>query len=168
MDETAIISCVLNGDSSQFALLVEKYWIGLVVHCEKALQNRADAEDVAQKSFIKAYEKLSHFDPYKSRFSTWLYTIAKNTSIDFVRSNAKNPLPFDEALFEYIPVEEKSCPEVYQAVKALQSENQRKVIEDYYWHGKSHQEIASEMGVSVNTVKTWAHRAKQHLKQTLL
>jgi len=53
MNETQIISSVLTGNKDLYAQLVQKYHIGLIIHCERIVQNRDDAEDIAQEAFIK-------------------------------------------------------------------------------------------------------------------
>jgi RNA polymerase sigma-70 factor, ECF subfamily len=173
MDEEKTIIAIQNGDINQYAELVERYWIGLVIYCEHLANNRADAEDIAQKSFIKAYEQLASYKPNQSRFSTWLYRIARNTAIDLLRTR-KQSVTHDEdiqvELFDPTIAQAERTETVNQTRKAVQSlepKEQRKVIEDYYWQGKSYQMMADEMGVSINTVKTWMHRAKQQLRSKL-
>lgn len=170
MNEANIISAVCGGDIDQYAELVERYQIGLTIYCERLLGDRADAEDIVQKSFIKAYQKLPTFSLEKARFSTWLYKIAYNEAIDFLRKSKRTKVAADiEVVEPTIPdvVQEELVGEVRAAVLALVPPEHRRSVEAYYWEGKSYQTIANEMGVSINIVKSWLRRAKLQLKGSL-
>lgn len=170
MNEQHIISAVCEGDANQYAALVERYQIGLTIYCERLLGDRSDAEDITQKSFIKAYQKLSTFSPEKGRFSTWLYKIAYNESIDYLRRNKRTKLVKGAEEVEAIApdvLQEELMREVRAAVLALVPPEYRRVVEAYYWEGNSYQAIADEMDVPINTVKSWLRRAKIQLKGAL-
>jgi RNA polymerase sigma-70 factor (ECF subfamily) len=170
MNESNIINAVCGGEINQYADLVERYHIGLTIYCERLLKDRDDAEDIVQKSFIKAYEKLPSFDPEKARFSTWLYKIAYNEAIDYLRKTKRIKSVNDiETIEPTIPdvAQEELIREVRSAVLALVPPEHRRAIEAYYWEGKSYQAIADEMNVPINTVKSWLRRAKLQLKGTL-
>lgn len=170
MDEKQIITLVKNGNTDSYASLVERYHIGLVIYCERLVHDRMEAEDIAQKSFIKAYEKLAAFNPEKGRFSTWLYKIAYNEAIDTLRK-AKNTTTIDSIEYTDPVIPDFTAAEllsdVRKAVLALMPPEHRRAIQAYYWEGKSCQAIATDMQVSVNTVKSWLRRAKLQLKDTL-
>jgi len=169
-NETAIIHAVLAGNTDAYAALVERYQVGLIIHCDRIVGGRDDAEDIAQKAFLKAYQQLATFEPLRSRFSTWLYRIATNLAIDLLRARKPTvsidalqlPAPPDPALSEA-----QVARETRAAVASLKNPDQRRVIKAYYWEGKKYEEIASEMKVPVNTIKSWLRRAKQQLKEKL-
>lgn len=175
MDELQTIKAVQNGDRDAYAPLVERYWTGLVIYCEQITQSRDDAEDIAQRAFIKAYDHINSFDSAKSRFSTWLYKIAKNTAIDTLRS-VPTTIEYDDELnstgASYDPVSSQHSDDeqrqlIRNKVATLQPDEQRRVIEGYYWEGKSYQQLADELQVPINTIKTWIHRAKKQLRENL-
>jgi RNA polymerase sigma-70 factor, ECF subfamily len=172
MNESEVIKQVCAGDIEQYGQLVERYRVGLIIHCDRLLGDRDEAEEVAQKAFIKAYEKLPDFDGGKARYSTWLYRIATNMALD-VRRAQKRTVPSDmedaegaEALDAAL-MHDETIREVRAAVLALMPPEQRRVIEAFYWDGMSYQAIADEMGVPLNTVKSWIRRAKQQLRSKL-
>ncbi len=170
MDEKQIITSIQQGNADSYADLVERYWTGLVIYCERLVGDRMEAEDIGQKSFIKAYEKLHTFNSEKGRFSTWLYKIAANEAIDFLRKNRK-VVPH-EAVEDVEPVipdflSEELLQDVRKAVLDLVPPEHRRSIEAYYWEGKSCQAIADEMRVPLNTVKSWLRRAKIQLRKAL-
>ncbi|HSE61087.1 MAG TPA: sigma-70 family RNA polymerase sigma factor [Candidatus Saccharimonadales bacterium] len=171
MDETTIIQSVTQGDVNQYEQLVTRYHVGLIIHCERLTGDRAAAEDIAQEAFIKAYERLNEFDGSKSRFSTWLYKIATNKAIDYLRAQKKRvptediELLADTAAPDYAAEEQHRV--VRDAVAKLQPPTHRQVVEAYYWRGMSYQEIADDMHTPINTVRTWLRRAKEQLRSDL-
>lgn len=170
MNEEHIIQQVCNGDVDQFAQLVNRYQTGLIIHCDRLVNNRADAEDLAQTAFLKAYNNLQNYDANKARFSTWLYRIATNVVLDYLRSIKKTVSKADIELLESEDVytfDEVLLQELRDAVVALMPPEQRRVVEAYYWEGKSYQNIANEMEVPINTVKSWLRRAKLQLRSKI-
>ena len=172
MNELEIIQQVRAGDLQAYGKLVERYRVGLIIHCDRLLGDRDEAEDIAQKACIKAYERLDSFDSSKARYSTWLYRIATNMALDLLRAQ-KRRAPRDvedmaaaEGLDAAL-MHDETIREVRAAVLALMPPEQRRVIEAFYWEGKGYQAIADEMGVPINTVKSWMHRAKQQLRSKL-
>lgn len=89
MEEKLHIKQVLSGDTEAYRFLVERYQVGLIIHCENIVKDRSDAEDIAQDAFIKAFLDLSAFRRDKGRFSTWLYKIATNLCIDWLRKQGR-------------------------------------------------------------------------------
>ncbi len=170
MNETKLIAQILDGDTDAYAYLVERYQIGLIIYAERLVGDRAEGEDVAQQAFIKAYQQLSRYDPLKSRFSTWLYKITANTAIDHLRRTkptvAIDDLPLAAPAASSL-IEAETVTEVRLAVARLKRPQLRRVIEAYYWEGQSYDEIAHELNVPINTVKSWMHRAKAQLKENL-
>src|SRR6185369_11448672 len=82
--DTEIISRVLKGDQSAFALLVETYKNYVFTLVLRFTENREDAEEIAQDVFVKAYRSLADFRG-ESKFSTWLFTITRTTCLSFLR-----------------------------------------------------------------------------------
>jgi RNA polymerase sigma-70 factor (ECF subfamily) len=172
MNEIKIIEQVCAGDLELYGRLIERYRVGLIIHCDRLLGDREEAEDIAQRAFIKAYEKLDDFDGKKARYSTWLYRIATNMALDRLKAQ-KRVVPADmediegAGALDAALMHDETIREVRTAVLKLMPPEQRRAIEAFYWDGKSYQAIADEMGVSINTVKSWIRRAKQQLRSDL-
>jgi RNA polymerase sigma-70 factor (ECF subfamily) len=172
MNEAEIIQQIRAGNLDQYGWLVERYRVGLIIHCDRLLSDRDEAEDVAQKAFIKAYEKLDNFDNGKARYSTWLYRIATNMAFDILKAH-KRTISSDmedvegAGALDAALMHDETIREVRAAVLDLMPPEQRRVIEAFYWDGMSYQAIADEMGVPINTVKSWMRRAKQQLRSKL-
>ncbi|HEY4156176.1 MAG TPA: sigma-70 family RNA polymerase sigma factor, partial [Puia sp.] len=84
LTDTEIISRVLHGEQAIFAQLVERYQNYVFTLVLRLIENREDAEETAQDVFVKAYRSLADFRG-ESKFSTWLFTIARTSSISFLR-----------------------------------------------------------------------------------
>lgn len=170
MDEKRIITDVCAGATDSFSLLVERYQVGLIIYCDRIVGDRMEAEDIAQKSFIKAYQKLATFNSSKGSFSTWLYKIAANEALDALRKTKRVMVIENiEEIAPSIPdmLSSGQLREVRDAVRSLTPPERRMVIEAFYWEGKSGQTIADEMGVPLNTIKSWLRRAKLQLRKEL-
>lgn len=88
MQDTEIIHEVLQGNQHAFKKLVEKYTDALFRTATGFVHNRQDAEEIVQESFLRAYQSLAAFNG-KSAFSTWLYRITVNHSINYIRANKR-------------------------------------------------------------------------------
>jgi RNA polymerase sigma-70 factor (ECF subfamily) len=171
MNETQVIHHVLDGNPEAYADLVKRYHIGLIIHCERLVGNRDDAEDVAQEAFIKAYGNLKKFNPQRSHFSTWLYKIATNLALDHLRKHKRQIQVEDIELVaeatEPVFLEEERQAAVRRAVNILEPPEYKQAIEAYYWRGLSYEQIAKEMDKPINTIGTYIRRAKSRLKGEL-
>ena len=96
------IQKVLQGDANAFAYLVDTYKDMIFTLAFKMTKNREEAEEISQDTFIKAYQNLNKFQG-DSKFSTWLYSIAYNASLDAIKKNKKhnNTLEINDINFEY-------------------------------------------------------------------
>jgi RNA polymerase sigma-70 factor (ECF subfamily) len=169
-NESELIAATIAGRAG-YEQLIERYHVGLIIHCDRLVGDRDDAEDIAQEAFIKAYQKLNTFDTRQARFSTWLYRIATNLCIDHLRKRKRHVDVNDiESVAEAtMPthLDDELKAEVRVAVLALMPPEYRKVVEGYYWQGKSYQQLAKELDVPLNTVRTWLRRGKAQLKEQL-
>ena len=87
-DDKEIIERCLSGNTEAYKLLVDKYQLRIISACYKYTKNLNDAEDVAQEVFMKAYTNLTNFKS-ESKFYSWIYRIAVNTSLNFINSKEK-------------------------------------------------------------------------------
>jgi len=131
------------------------------------VRNREAAEDVAQEVFIRVWRALPSFDA-RASLSTWIYTIARNTSLSALREQRREVQREDPAtVLEVQPATdsaESSAERValMRLVDAL-PDRQRQVVLLYYLQEQSHDEVASMLAMPVGTVKTLLHRARARL-----
>lgn len=170
-EEQAYIKQVLAGDVAMYRPLVERYQTGLIIHCENILKNREDAEDIAQDTFVKAYKELAKFEIDKARFSTWIYKIATNLCLDYLRKNKKKVTTND--IEQYMEIntpryaEDNDSKLLRQHIDELEPSKYASIVKGYYWEGKSYQTLADEYHTSTGTIGTWLTRAKAQLKEKL-
>jgi RNA polymerase sigma-70 factor (ECF subfamily) len=168
-DEHEIITQILNGHSERYGELIDRYKTGLYYHCFKIVRDEDAAEDIAQDTFVQAYQKLRHYDGVH-RFSTWLYKIATNMAIDHVRR--QRTIPFEDGQMERLasrlptPEDEAYAHQIRQAVEQLPPKY-RRLIQLYYWEERPYGEIAALMAAPAGSIKGWLHRARALLKETL-
>jgi RNA polymerase sigma-70 factor (ECF subfamily) len=169
--EKLIITRVLDGEIDAYRDLVDRYQTGLIIHCENILHDRQDGEDIAQEAFIKAFKSLKTFSSDKARFSTWLYRIASNLCVDFLRKNKRVFNVEDIEVYaqatDPASMEIDEVEKVRMLVEQLEPPKFSKVIKAYFWEGKSYQQIAADFGTTTNTVGSWINRAKSQLKEKL-
>ncbi|MBS1669490.1 MAG: sigma-70 family RNA polymerase sigma factor [Bacteroidetes bacterium] len=177
LTDTEIISRVLKGEQSIFAQLVERYqnYVFTLVH--RMVESREDAEEISQDIFVKAYRSLADFRG-DSKFSTWLYTIARTSSITFLRKKKLNMVSMDnektfiqtenqESGFKATLIEQKSKHAmVNEAIKMLSTDDAQ-VITLFYKGEQTLEEMGLILGLEPNTVKVKLHRARQRLKEKM-
>jgi len=171
-DEKDLIEAIITKDNELYRGLVDRYKTGLIIHCEHIVEDREQAEDIAQEAFIKAYYQLSKFNPNKGRFSTWLYRIATNTALDYLRKNKHqvNVEEIESRADETMPaeLEEDEKQVIRDAITTLEPPKYGAVIKAYFWEGKSYGEIAEQYDTTTSTIGTWIRRAKAQLKEKLV
>ncbi|MEO6721229.1 MAG: sigma-70 family RNA polymerase sigma factor [Ferruginibacter sp.] len=172
-----IISLVLQGDQQHYAELVKRYQNFVFSISLRYTQSREDAEEIAQDVFVKAYRSLSAFRA-DARFSTWLYTIATNCSLSFLRKKKLHNFSLDDQQIFNLAnnrdsglsanhLEQKSKLNMVNAAIGLLNMDDAKLVTLYYKGEQSLDEIGKLMGLDTNTIKVRLHRARGRLKQKM-
>jgi len=145
--------------------------------CMRYARDRSDAEDILQEGFIKVFTKIEQYDfNTVNSFSAWMKRIIVNTALNYIRDNKKHNIFSDideentEAL-SYEPEETEqtitiSQQEILQLVQEL-PEGYKLVFNLYVFEKYSHQDIAIELGISVNTSKTQLFKARKLLQKRI-
>lgn len=170
-NENGIIKAVVGGDTESFRLLVERYEKPVRRMIGNLINDRHICEDIAQEVFLAAYRKLDSFNSARSNFSTWLFTIARNKSINAMkkrrsesvsrppeRMNPTNPADTLE--------QDELVARLDTALNALSSRHRRAVVLAEF-ENLSYEQIAQIEGVRVGTVKSRINRAKKKLRSAL-
>ncbi len=171
IEETGVIRAVLEGETESFRLLVERYQKPVIRMIANIINDRHICEDIAQEVFLAAYKKLPSFDPARSSFSTWLFTIARNKSINVMKKR--------KILSVSNPPENPDCSEpsdslirgemfvkLDQALKSLSPRHRRAIIMAEF-EDLPYEQIAQIEGVRIGTIKSRINRAKHNLKSAL-
>ena len=169
-DEELVIA-VREGDVFAFEYLVRRYQKRLHSFVLHVVRDDQAAADVVQESFISLYKTIDRVD-VKKKFSTYVFSIARNSAISYLRRLRKHvPLEDvvlideDESLYESIVAAERKHT-VRKALARL-DEKYRRVIRLYYFDDLSYEEIGRAMRLPVNTVRTHLFRAKIALRKLL-
>ena len=177
LPDTDIISRILKGEQSAFALLVERYQNYVFTLVLRFNENREDAEEIAQDVFVKAYRSLADFRG-DSKFSTWLFTITRTTCISFLRKKKLDTQSLDnertglqvenrESGFNANLVEQKSRHAMLNRAIAMLSPDDAQVLNLFYKGDQTLEEIGKIIRLDPNTVKVKLHRARQRLKEKM-
>ena len=182
-EDLAIVRKVQDGDVDAFDALILKYRERVYSVIYNLTSNREDASDLTQETFIKAFQSINRFKG-KSSFFTWLYRIALNTSLTYLRKNKLRRFFSFEKMVDEDHTEgfiENMTADSDSDKAALMSELQEKlndafqklsvkhrtVVTLFEIDGLSHKEIAEIVGASVGTVRSRLHYAKQFLQGEL-
>ena len=174
MDNGENYSRFLSGDKNALEDIVREYMDGLVLYLCSFTDNIVTAEEIAEDTFVKLYADRPSFRG-RSTFRTWLYAIARNLTIDYMRKNSKHmTVPIDEntdisddALSlesAYIIKEDKMT--LHRAMRKLSPDHQQ-VLWLVYFEEMSNKEAAAVMGKSVRGLESILYRARKSLRSQL-
>jgi len=182
-DELAVLlSLVASGCTKSFEGVYERTSRRVFSVILRINTDRAEAEDVLQETYVKVWHQSKQFDPSRGQASTWLMCIARNGAIDSVKrkrarpnlswhtdSEADNPLDdfpsLDAGPFETLAAQQHAAA-VRRCLHALPAD-QRQCLALAFYEGLTHQEVASQMGRPLGTVKSWLRRSLLSLKESL-
>ena len=170
-EETDIIQRVLRGDPAAFKLLVERYQKRVIRMARSITGDGDTCEDLAQEVFLAAYSSLRRFDPARSRFSTWLFTIARNKSLNALKKRRPRVLgTLPEPVDDGKPYEDAARRELFAKLdRALVSlpASQRRAFVLVQFEGLAYEEAAQIEATRVGTIKSRVNRAKARLADAL-
>ena len=169
-----VIDRALHGDSRAYTELLNRYRDSVYYVILRMVNNPSDAEDLTIEAFGKAFHNLAKYVPSHA-FSTWLFRIATNNCIDFMRRKSQSPRPFNQEEGEEDEVEatvasdmiapdelminRETSASLNRIVKTLKP-RYRRLIELRYFEEYSYEEIAKELSLPIGTVKARLFRAK--------
>lgn len=174
-EDIQLVQEVLNGNVRAFETLVGKYQSMVFTLVYRILDNSFEAEEVAQDVFVKVYSSLASFQQ-KSSFSTWLYRIAYNESINRQRQNqAKKQLQTTslDGVFETGFWDEahdggkQGDKKLIESCLNELSETDKYIVTLYYYEDKPLKEIAVIVSLTESNIKARLHRSRQKLYDLL-
>lgn len=171
-----LIARAKASDHGAYSEIVDRYKDSAYRLALQILRNPADAEDVLQEAFIKAYIYLDSYSP-RYRFYTWFSTIVRNVALSHLKARDWLITPLSDELVLPVRSVVQDSPElaalaasradvVREAVSVL-PERYRRVLVLRYWHDLTYEEIAAVTQQSLGAVKTQIHRAKALLVEGL-
>ncbi len=182
--DAELIAMTLAGDEAAFSRLVARYRNAVYTIIYNMTGNHRESDDIAQEVFLKAFFSLRSFKGMAA-FSTWLYRIAVNQSLNAAKKKKRPVFSLDEpfsdeddssSLADILP--DTGDPPDRQAERDAEQEHIRGLIlalpENYRMaitlreiQGMSYEEVAEVMNIPVNTVRTWLFRARLSLKEKM-
>jgi len=168
----------IRPDETTFISIMQTYQSAVYNLCYRMLGEAGEAEDAAQETFLRAYDRFGRYDPARS-LKTWLLAIAHHHCIDRLRQRRGPCLDVDdEAIADCLA---GARPDEDPEVRALQSERERSIqallvrlapedralVVMRYWYGLSYVEMAEATHSSVGAVKSRLHRARGALESML-
>lgn len=173
LNDAALIHRARAGERRAFSELVGRHQDVVFRVCYRILGNRQDAEDAAQESFVRAYERLDGFEG-RSSFKTWMTRLAVNTSLNerAKRTRASREIPPEAVIENRSDDPEKRTleaerVEMVREALLLVKENHRAAVVLKDLEGYSFAEVGESLGISEATARVWAHRGRKRLKEIL-
>lgn len=166
-EDLVLVDRVVAGDEFAFQTLFHRYHDKVFAIARGVLLDTEEAADAVQEIFTLVYRNLRKFDK-RSRFSTWLFRVAVNRSIQQARKRryTKKDVPLEqaeEAAFE-VEFTDPGDPEVETAMSQLHPAD-RALLTLFYWDELTLQDIGESLGCSSNAAKTRLFRARERFKQ---
>ena len=182
-EDLELVAKAKEGDQNAFSKLMARYRDSIFFMVLKMVHNRDDAEDLTIEAFVKAFNNIGNYSA-DFAFSTWLFKIATNNSIDFIRKKRLVTTPIDRttttedgettpiAVRDHAPdpeeavIKEQRAQKIRGAIEQL-SPKYRSLIELRYLDELSYEEIAEKLDLPLGTVKAQLFRAKDMLYNLL-
>ncbi|MFP4024152.1 MAG: RNA polymerase sigma factor [Thiohalospira sp.] len=176
-----LVRLAVNGDEKAYAELLGRYKDAIYYMLLKMVNNKSDAEDLTIEAFGKAFKNLAQYTPNYA-FSTWLFKIATNNCIDFIRKKKANLISLDHSSDDQenmsTPLQSDSPDPEEDMIKSQRmaltrsvvsklKPRYRKLVELRYFKEYSYEEIANELGLPIGTVKAQLFRARELLYNIL-
>jgi RNA polymerase sigma-70 factor (ECF subfamily) len=173
---TARLAAVAKGDRAALGDLYQRTSAKLFGVCLRILQDRSEAEEVLQETYLIVWRRAGTFDPTRASPVTWLATIARNKAIDRLRAagpksrrvpleaafEAADPTPLASATLE-MSDERRRLEECLGQLEPKYSA----AIREAFLDGKTYDELAGRMGVPLGTMKSWIRRSLMRLRSCL-
>ena len=168
--EVFLMERIASGDQCAMEELIELWKMPMFRFFLRSLNHHEDAEDLTQRVFIRIYRSAERYLPH-AKFSTWIFTIARNLLIDEIKKRKRRPqMVFDEYIERVGEVEGARSAELTEILmKQLDTipENHRTALLLRVQRELSYREIAEVMQSTEASVKTWIHRARLDLRKSL-
>jgi RNA polymerase sigma factor (sigma-70 family) len=181
-----LVQAALKGDQKAYAELMQRYKEGIYFTMHKMVSNKDDAEDLTIEAFGRAFKHLEQYSPAYA-FSTWLFRIATNNAIDFIRKkkqmqsvslDAKQEGTSGEMMDGSQMIKSGTLDPEEHLLKKQKIETLREVVNNlkpkykelvelFYFQEMSHEEISERLSIPIGTIKAQLFRAREILYQVL-
>lgn len=161
----------VQGDAEAFGELYERYFGDIYRYLYRHIGDAPEAEDLAESTFLKAWQNIGRYEWQGKPFTSWLYTIARNQMIDSFRKKKNNALlderqPSYDAAPDDLAIRQETYADIRHALDYL-TPMQRRLILLKFYQEKDNREIALLMGKTATTVRSIQMRALAALRRRL-
>jgi len=176
------VEAAMNGNQQAFAELMDRYRDTIFYMLLRMVRNKSDADDLTIEAFGKAFKNIHQYTP-NFAFSTWLFKIASNNCIDFLRKKKSNTISIDsqsddQNKDQQITIVSGSLDPEEDFIKKQEAKLMRNIVEKLkpryrelvrlrYFNEYSYEEISAEMNIPLGTVKAQLFRARELLNNIL-
>ncbi len=175
-EDSNLVGRCLAGEEGAYGLLLKKYKRPVFSLVYRMVRQREEAEELASEAFFKAFRALASYDP-EQPFSSWIFKIASNLSIDWLRKRKLETSSLDEedSVWE-VPDERPTAEDVLEKKQTMRvveeaigrlAPDYRAVVLLRHQEERSYEEIAEILGLPLGTVKVRLFRAREELKKRL-
>ncbi|GAB4024732.1 RNA polymerase sigma factor [Spirosoma koreense] len=156
LTEERLVLALRQGDSKAFQQLYTRYNQALFVSIIQLIKDPAEAEDLLQDAYVKAWQRFSSYDSQQGSLYTWLYNIARHTALDALRKRklALQPLSPEAEAVSILTDVEQDPTDFHTLVRQQLPATYWQVLDLAYWQGYTQKEIAVRLGLALGTVKT--------------
>ncbi len=174
--EKDIIARAVEGDERAYLTLLNSYKPRIFSYVLRTIRNYHDAEEITLDTFVRGFKSLKSYDPGKV-FSTWIYTIAHNLTVDFLRKNRRHYEHLSDQQIEEMEIADAKASEpandynkhvklskIEQAMAQL-APIDREIVILFHKEEKSYQEISAILKIPETTIKTRLHRSRLKLRE---
>jgi RNA polymerase sigma-70 factor (ECF subfamily) len=171
--EEELVEGLKTHSHQAFAVLYDNYSEAMLGVINAIINNRDEAENLLQDSFLKVWKNINLYDSNKGRLFTWLISICRNTALNFLRSHENTRKTNIQNAGTGVSIEQlitEPCPTDHIGINKLVGkleDKHRVVINLIYFWGYTQQEVAEKLGLPLGTVKTRTRTALQLLKDQL-
>lgn len=165
-DDTELVRRTLSGERRAFGILVDRYQSPVYGLALRMIGDRDEAEDVAQATFLKAFEKLGTYDT-RYKFFSWLYRIAHNEAVNAALRRGRVERLGDEVASSDGPDDRIDIQDILEAALQELSMDHRSVLVLKHLEGMSYEEVAAVLGIPEKTVKSRLFSARMTLRDVL-
>jgi RNA polymerase sigma-70 factor (ECF subfamily) len=176
VSDESLLAAMGAGDPDAAAAFLRRFQARVFGLALTVVRDRGTAEEVAQETFVRAWQHAAAYDPRRGRVSTWLLSIARNLAVDRIRTKRAQPidpevlmsmdLPSNEPDPELVGMNSYESVRVQRALRTLPAE-QRQALLLASFYGRTAREIADLEGIPIGTVKTRIRTAMIKLRSQL-
>jgi RNA polymerase sigma factor (sigma-70 family) len=173
--ETDLVNVLKSGSQKDFAVIYDYFSHSLYGVIKQIVRDNEElAQDLLQETFVKVWNSASTYSPEKSRLFTWMLNIARNSSIDYIRSKQGKNETKNQSLEKLVGIEDTginaAAAHEHIGLKKIVNElkpEYKEIIDLAYFEGYTQDQIAKKLQMPLGTVKTRSRAALQILRKTL-